>query len=74
MNADENARRFNRTAGVTLAAAALSILAAPAALAQTGTLQDLAGPLALQPSSTGIYTAREFITMDPSKPALKPSR
>ena len=35
--------------------------------AQAGTLQDLGGALA--PSAqTVIYTAREFITMDPAKP------
>ena len=45
------------------------VLALPVIVwAQAGTLQDLAGPLALQPSSTVIYTAREFITMDPKKP------
>lgn len=54
--------------GATLAVAALSLLAATGALTQTGTLQDLASPLALQPSPTVIYTAREFITMDPKKP------
>jgi predicted amidohydrolase YtcJ len=68
MNAITRAGRFNRTAGATLAAATLSLLAAPGALAQTGSLQDIAGPLALQPSPTVIYTAREFITMDPKKP------
>lgn len=47
------------------------ILAAalPAAVgAQTASLQDVAGSLVRQPEDTVIYTAREFITMDPNKP------
>lgn len=47
------------------------ILAAalPAAVgAQTASLQDVAGSLMRQPDDTVIYTAREFITMDPNKP------
>ncbi len=45
------------------------VLALPgAAWAQASTLQDLSGTLASQSSPTVIYTAREFITMDPRKP------
>ena len=47
------------------------ILAAalPAAVgAQTASLQDVAGSLMRQPDDTIVYTAREFITMDPNKP------
>lgn len=46
----------------------LALFGATGAMAQTGSLQDLAGPLALQPSPTVIYTAREFITMDTKMP------
>ena len=48
-------------------AATLSALLSAGAVAQTSSLQDLAGSLA-QPGATVIYTAREFITMDPKKP------
>ena len=55
---------------VTKIRLALMLVAAlPAVVgAQTASLQDLAGSLARQPDDTVIYTAREFITMDPSKP------
>lgn len=36
--------------------------------AQAGTLQDLGGTLIAPSSPTVVYTAREFITMDPKKP------
>ncbi|MBM4265374.1 MAG: amidohydrolase [Deltaproteobacteria bacterium] len=36
--------------------------------AKAGTLQDLGGTLTATSSPTVIYTAREFITMDPKKP------
>ena len=39
-----------------------------AAMAETGSLNDFAGRIAEPPSVTTIYTAREFITMDPKKP------
>src|SRR5512137_1962291 len=55
---------------VSKARLALVLAAAmPAAVgAQTASLQDVAGSLARQPDDTVIYTAREFITMDPKKP------
>jgi predicted amidohydrolase YtcJ len=39
-----------------------------AAWAQASTLQDLGGALTATSSPTVVYTAREFITMDPKKP------
>lgn len=37
------------------------------ALAQTGSLQDIAGELAPRPGETTIYVAKEFITMNPTQ-------
>ena len=51
-----------------LVALAASVLFANATRAQTGTLQEIGGILTQQQSPTVIYTAREFITMDPKKP------
>jgi hypothetical protein len=51
----------------TLAAAALSVLGSAGAAAQTSSMQDFAGSLA-QPGPAVIYTAREFITMNPKQP------
>ena len=51
----------------TLAAAALSALGSAGATAQTSSMQDFAGSLA-QPGPAVIYTAREFITMNPKQP------
>lgn len=48
-------------------AATLSALLSAGAAAQTSSLQDYASSL-VQPGATVIYTAREFITMDPKKP------
>ncbi len=53
------------TASLALAFAAL---AAGNLSAQTSSLNDSAGRLADQPGGTTIYTAREFITMDPKQP------
>ena len=47
---------------------ALAALAAGNLAAQTSSLNDFAGRVADQPGGTTIYTAREFITMDPKKP------
>jgi predicted amidohydrolase YtcJ len=45
------------------------VLALPGVVwAQSGTLQDLGGMLTAPSSPSVIYTAREFITMDPKKP------
>jgi len=46
----------------------LALVLPGTAASQTASLQDLAGPLATQPSPAVIYVAREFITMDPNKP------
>jgi hypothetical protein len=51
-----------------VAASALCLCAATPIAAQTESLQDLAGALVVAPGVTTIYTAREFITMDPKKP------
>ena len=56
-----------RSRSVRIAAWMLCVCATMPSVAQTSSLQDLAGTLApVQP--TVIYTAREFITMDPKKP------
>jgi len=54
-----------------LCAAALVLLGTGAASAQTGSLNDFAGRLADQPGLTTIYTAREFVTMDPGRPSAQ---
>jgi predicted amidohydrolase YtcJ len=52
--------------GATLVVVALAL---PGIVwAQAGTLQDLGGTLTAPSSPSVIYTAREFITMDPKKP------
>ena len=56
-----------RTSIVATTAVAIALLGAPATRAQTGALQDLAAAVD-RTTGTVIYTAREFITMDPRKP------
>ena len=60
-----------RTAVITRSApvaVALALAGAGAAMAQTGSLNDFAGKLADETAAATIYTAREFITMDPKRP------
>jgi len=57
-----------RFATAALFAAAFSMIAAPGSMAETSSLQELAGHIAEQASPTSIYVAHEFITMDPKKP------
>ena len=53
---------------VGLAAFALCACVATPVAAQTRSLQDVAGALVVDTGTTTIYTAREFITMDPKRP------
>src|SRR5512137_459564 len=53
---------------VGLAAFALCACVATPLAAQTRSLQDVAGALVVDTGTTTIYTAREFITMDPKRP------
>jgi predicted amidohydrolase YtcJ len=41
------------------------------AMGQSNTLQDIAGQLLAEREATTIYTAREFITMDPGRPTAE---
>jgi predicted amidohydrolase YtcJ len=59
--------QFTKSLSFILLALAASALPSMAS-AQTGTLQDIGGNLAAPSSPTTIYTAREFITMDPATP------
>jgi hypothetical protein len=56
---------------ITRLVACLPLVAVTSALAQTPSLQDVAG-LGADANPTVIYTAREFITMDPKKPCAAP--
>ncbi len=47
---------------------AVSIVSLSSARAQTSSLQEIAGQLAGPSSGATIYTAKEFLTMDPKKP------
>lgn len=61
--------RFTRSLSHSCTVLALAASALPGmAAAQTSSLQDLSGFLPEVPGQTVIYTAREFITMNPKKP------